>query len=90
MKRMIGLLMMMGLVVGVVGCGEPDNYRLFIYPDRHDLTVHREFGPYDSVEKARNEANSEMSRYSNGDYEIGKNCEKKSYTTLWICEDTFR
>ena len=25
MKRMIGLLMMMGMVVGVVGCGDDDN-----------------------------------------------------------------
>ena len=83
--------MMVGVLMGMSGCVEPDNYRLFIYPDRHDLTVHREFGPYDSVEKARNKANAEMSIYSNGDYEIGKNCKRKFYTTtsLWVCEDTF-
>ena len=78
------------ILVGVYACGDLDNYRLFVYPNRSDLTVHREFGPYDSVEQARDKASAQMDKYSDGDYEIGKNCERRSDTTLWVCEETFR
>ena len=68
------------------GCNlfEPDHYDVFIYPNRHDLTKDIYAGRYDSVSEARDVAQSYMKNYSNGDYEIGKNC-----TSEGLCEETF-
>lgn len=84
------MFVMVVIFMALTGCGDSDSYRLFVYPSRNDLTVHREFGPFDTVNEARDEADDQMSGYPNGDYEIGKNCERRSNTTLWVCEDTFR
>ncbi len=39
MKRTIGLLMMVGLMVGVVGCGDDDNPVKEVTPSNQDLLV---------------------------------------------------
>ena len=39
MKRIIGLLMMVGLMVGVVGCGDDDNPVKEVTPSNQDLLV---------------------------------------------------
>ena len=39
MKRKIGLLMMVGLMVGVVGCGDDDNPVKEVTPSNQDLLV---------------------------------------------------
>ena len=63
---------------------------MFVYPNKSDLTVHREFGPYKSEKEARTQARSKMAKYPDGDYEIGKNCKKRTGSSLWICDETIR
>ena len=61
LQQLIGAALLV-VLVGGYACGDPDNYRLFVYPNRSDLTVHREFGPYDSVEQARDKASAQMDK----------------------------
>jgi hypothetical protein len=74
----------------LASCGSNDDYRLFVYPSKHDLSVHREFGPYKSMDEARDEAATQMTKYPRGDYEIGKNCRKREGISLWVCEETVK
>jgi len=87
-KRILIWTTVVGVFTGA--CGSKDDDRLFVYPSKIDLTVHHGFGPYESVEAARDAAASQMTKYPTGDYEIGKNCEKRKGSSLWTCEETFR
>ena len=89
MKRFLALILFASLL-GSYSCSSSDKYRVFVYPNRNDLTNHIEAGEFDSVDAARDVAKEQMRRYPNCDYEIGKNCEKRSGSSLWICEETFR
>ena len=78
------------VVFSLLACSGGDDFRLFVYPNKDDLTVHREFGPYESVKEARTQARNQMAKYTDGDYEIGKNCKKNAGSSLWVCDETFR
>jgi hypothetical protein len=76
----------------LIGCDNPftKDYQLFVYPNRNDLTNHIEVGHFDSLDDARDQAGYYMSKYPNGDYEIGINCKKGKYGDLWVCKETIR
>lgn len=72
----------------------PDRWTLSVYPNKHDLTVYENLGPYQSLEECRNAARkwlAESNLLEVGDYECGKNCEyQKEYGDILICEETLR
>ena len=73
------------LALSLTACGE--EWTAFAYPDKNDLTVHKEFGPFESLEACRDAAMAAID-INRGDYECGLNCEAGSYPL--ICEKTLR
>lgn len=68
-----------------------------MYPDRNNLTVHKNIGVYDSLESCRAEAIYTLSLLSRlnpdvrGDYECGLNCEyRDNLVSVKICKKTER
>jgi len=72
----------------------PDEWEGFVYPNRADLTVHRNIGVYDSIEGCRDAAISKLEALNaliKGDYECGLNCEERDgFGSIKICEETKR
>ena len=65
----------------------------FVYPNKSDLTVHKNIGEFESLESCRSAARNklyELNSVSKGDYECGLNCEFKSNYGINICEETKR
>jgi len=72
-------------------CGK-EEWEGFVYPNKNDLTAHRNIGIYESLESCRSAAWDMLSRISSieqGDYECGLNCEYRSgMGGIKICEKT--
>jgi len=72
----------------------PDKWEGFVYPDKHDLTIHKNIGVYESLESCRSAAIYKLrivSELKQGDYECGLNCERRDgYGGIKICEETSR
>lgn len=66
----------------------------FVYPNKNDLTVHRNIGVHNSLEGCRSAALNMLSQISSiekGDYECGLNCESRSgMGGIKVCEKTVR
>ena len=75
-------------------CLKEDTYRAFLYPNKNDLYQHIEEGPFDSAQGARSWIFYQVEQLGlppgSYDYEIGKNCKKRDFGSIWVCEDTFR
>lgn len=67
-----------------------DTFELFLYPNKSDLTEFRNGGAFETAQAARVRARTFLARNPQGDYEIGKNCESRPYSTLKVCQETFR
>ena len=90
------LLVLVAVVVGLsylFGCWEDDKWTGSVYPNKHNLTVHRKVpGEYSTLEACRAVA-LEMIRdngWRNADYECGLNCEPFGSGLINICEETLR
>lgn len=77
----------------LASCGK-EEWEGFVYPNKNDLTVHRNTGVYESLESCRSAARnmlSEISSIERGDYECGLNCEYRSgMGSIKVCEKTER
>ncbi len=89
--RNINIIFIVFSVLLLSSCSK-DEWEGFVYPDRHNLTVHRNIGIYESLESCRAEARhmlSVLSSIEKGDYECGLNCEYRSgMGEVKVCEET--
>jgi hypothetical protein len=76
----------------IVGCS--DRWEGFVYPNRSDLTNHRNLGIFESLEMCRSASRgflSEINALDSGDYECGKNCQVSNFSSaIKVCEETLR
>lgn len=65
-----------------------------MYPNKNDLTQHRNLGAFRTLEECRAAARgflSELNALDRGDYECGKNCDDGSRLRgIKVCEETLR
>lgn len=82
------------LLVLVLSSCFKEEWEGFVYPNKDDLTVHRNIGVYESLEGCRAAALNTLSQISSiekGDYECGLNCESRSgMGGIKVCEKTGR
>ena len=91
MKKLPKILVLMVLILGVItGCSK-EEWSGFVYPNKNNLSDHRNIGTYSSLEQCRDAALSLMSssNWFNGDYECGLNCKSSSYGVM-VCDKTLR
>ena len=71
-----------------------DEWEGFVYPDKNNLTIHKNIGVFDSLENCRAEALNTLSQISSiqrGDYECGLNCQARNeHGGIKVCEKTVR
>lgn len=77
----------------MVGCS--DRWEGFVYPNRNNLSNHRNLGAFESLEMCRAAAKgflTEIKALESGDYECGKNCDNGSNFSsgIKVCEETLR
>jgi hypothetical protein len=84
------ILMLVVFVSLVSGCesSRADRWRGFAYPDRSDLRRSTELGEFDSLDACRSAASIALQKYSNGDYECGRNCRFEEKYAMHVCEET--
>lgn len=74
-------------------CGS-DTWEGFVYPDRTDLSEHRNVGVFESLEECRSGSYAmlrSLGATDRGDYECGLNCElPNGYSTIKVCDETKR
>ena len=91
--RNLKLLLLISSVVMLSSCFK-EEWEGFVYPDKNNLTVHRNIGVYESLESCRAAALNALSQISaieKGDYECGLNCENRSdMGGIKVCERTER
>jgi len=88
-KRHLSFILMSVFVI--LGCEE--EWEGFVYPDKNNLTNHKNIGVYETLKECRSAAWDMLSRLNainEGDYECGLNCEKKNGMSIKICEKTER
>jgi hypothetical protein len=77
----------------LVACGS-DSWEGFVYPNKNDLTRHRNLGNFNSLDECRAAARgvlAELKALDRGDYECGKNCDDGSRMGgIKVCEETLR
>ncbi len=81
----------------LTGCGEPDVWNGWVYPDGANLLIDIPIGEFESLALCRDAAVSRLKiervyrngRPIKGDYECGLNCKPSSHGTN-ICEETKR
>ena len=56
-----------------VGCGKPDVWTGYAYPDKYDLSIMKRTGNFKSLKQCRYFTRSKIDRYE-GTYECGLNC----------------
>ncbi len=82
---------LLGLLLA--GCRQ-DRWAGFVYPDRGNLTVHREIGEFTTLETCRIAARkylSDLGAIDTGDYECGKNCRsRRDLPGIKVCKETLR
>ena len=75
-----------------VGCA--DRWEGFVYPDKSDLTRHRNLGEFSSLDECRAAARrvlSALNALQRGDYECGKNCDDGAkFGGVKVCKETLR
>ncbi len=93
---LIGVLMVT-ILVSIASCSDvkipftSDKWMATVYPDKNDLTIHRNLGEYNSLNACRDAIYTymqDMNILETGDYECGKNCRQKSGMSFYICEET--
>jgi hypothetical protein len=79
----------------LAGCSQ--EWRGFVYPNKHDLSKHIEIGKYESLKRCREASLHKLSSIGkslDGDYECGLNCRPlKNFdgsSDMSICEKTER
>ena len=75
MRPLIGVLASVA-ALATSGCVR-ETWHGFIYPDKNNLTDHRNLGTYESLEECRTSALRALKNFSSvsaGDYECGLNC----------------
>jgi hypothetical protein len=91
--RNLKILWLITLVLLLSSCFE-EEWEGFVYPNKNDLTVHRNIGVYESLESCRAAALNTLTHISTiekGDYECGLNCENRSdMGGIKVCEKTER
>jgi len=91
--RNLKILLLISSVLLLSSCFK-EEWEGFVYPNKNDLTVHRNIGVYDSLENCRAAALDTLSRISTiekGDYECGLNCENRiGMGGVKVCEKTER
>ena len=92
MKKIFALLSLVVVLV-LSGCFK-EEWEGFVYPNKNDLTVHKNIGVYKSLESCRTAAWDMLSRLNateGGDYECGLNCEyRDGMGSIKVCEKTER
>jgi hypothetical protein len=84
---------MLVLILGLSpGCS--DTWEGFVYPNKNDLTQHRNLGSFSSLEACRAAAKgllASLHALERGDYECGKNCDDGSQLGgIEVCKETLR
>lgn len=82
--RIIFIVGIVALVYYLSGGLKPDVWTGFAYPDKNNLSIHKETGEFESLDECR----AATIRFidSNGDYECGLNCDRS--TMPMVCEKT--
>lgn len=73
------------------GCFAEEKWTAFVYPNAYDLSVHSEYGPYNSFEKCQAVAIGTLrsqGKARTGSYECGLNCEYKPEWQASMCKET--
>ena len=81
------------LVVGGFSYACSEEWEGFVYPNKNDLTTHRNIGVFNSLEECRAAATATLqglNALGRGDYECGLNCRYEEGFTVKICEATER
>ena len=81
----------------LTGCGEPDTWNGWVYPDGANLLVDQPIGEFETLELCRDTALAKLESEKlyrdgkpvKGDYECGLNCESSAHG-INICEETRR
>jgi hypothetical protein len=91
MNKLPKILLLMVIVLGILSGCSKEEWTGFVYPNKNDLTEHRNIGTFSSLEQCRDSALSRMSssNWFNGDYECGLNCENSSYGGM-LCDKTLK
>jgi hypothetical protein len=93
MKKKTTMLLVISSALLLSSCFK-EEWEGFVYPNKNDLTAHRNIGVYESLESCRAASHDMLSRISSinkGDYECGLNCEYRSdMGSIKICERTER
>ena len=75
------------------GCFK-EEWEGFVYPNKNDLTVHKNIGVFKTLEQCRSASFNMLSRLNaseSGDYECGLNCEwGAGIGSIKICKKTER
>ena len=87
-KRLLSLL-----ALSAVGCdSRPDQWDAFIYPDRTDLTKHKEIKGFRTFDLCQQAAIGELGSLpdpDNGDYECGYKCQPPAdLSGINVCKET--
>lgn len=74
-------------------CSVEDTWEGVIYPNKNDLTHHRNIGKFSSLEECRTATLGileELNALTRGDYECGLNCKDSDYSGIRVCEETLK
>jgi hypothetical protein len=72
---------------------QEERWEGFVYPDKSELTIHKNIGEFKSLESCRSAAQNKLIQISSlerGDYECGLNCEFNSNYDMNVCKETKR
>ena len=90
MKNIFAFLSLI-IALGLSGCFK-EEWEGFVYPNKNDLTIHKNIGVYKSLESCRAAAWDMLyilNATERGTYECGLNCEyRDGWGSLKICEKT--
>ena len=79
------------IAISLVKCATSEEWSGHVYPNRGNLAVSRTIGTFESLERCRDEAESElieMNALHRGDYECGLNCVYDNPYYTMVCEKT--
>ena len=92
MEKVLAFILLIS-VVSLSGCFK-EEWDGFVYPDKNDLTIHKEIGVYASLKLCRAAAQEmleNLNAIDKGDYECGLNCEsREGWDTVKVCKKTER
>ncbi len=79
------------LLLSMAGCGQPDQWTGWVYPNAGNLTHSVEIGRFDTFEQCRASAVNTLAAYGrtdSGAFECGRDCRRLGPTGLNICAET--